>query len=589
MQSSASEKRPSLRQLLLLVAPSFKRYRLRISLGLMALIIVDILQLLIPRILKQGIDSISTKAETTNLAQLAIFIICIACTVIILRFCWRYMILGFSRILECTIRNSIFSHILQMDATFFEKNSTGKLMAHSSNDLSAVQMAFGMGTVAAVDSSVMLTVAIAFMLSINVKLTILALVPLPLLAISTKILAGQLHTRFETVQEQFSHLTEFSRSAISSIWLVKAYTMEDLQTNQFDALGKEYVRANLKVGVINGLLQPLSTLVGNLGILSIFFFGGRMVIQEVISLGDFVAFITYLYMLIWPMMAIGWVTNLAQRGLTSLQRIRLLMEQKSMMLDGPEKASRETKGARIELCDLSFTYPNASQPALHHINLTFLEKTYGLTGRTGCGKTSLCRILCRLYPVEDGMYLHNEIDVNRQGLNELREQISYVSQESTLFSDTVKNNIRFGNEEASEEEITEAARRADIHNNISELSNGYDTLIGEQGVKLSGGQRQRIALARALLTKRPILLIDDGLSAVDVETEHQIFSRLREGENKTIIIISNRIKLLSMTDEIIILDSGEIADRGSHQHLLRHNSLYQSMAKKQQEQREEKL
>ena len=256
-----------------------------------------------------------------GLFRLGLMILGIAAVVVVLRFAWRYLIIGFSRLLEQAIRNRIFSHILKMDAVFFERRTTGDLMAHSSNDLAAVQMACGMGLVAAVDSVVMCVAAIGFMIAIHPLLTLLALLPMPLLALATRILSSKLHRRFTTVQELFSELTEFSRTNLISIGLIKAYTMEDFQTDRFDRLGRQYLKSNLKVASIQGLISPIATLFGSMGMLMVLYFGGTLVIKEIITLGDFVAFITYLYMLIWPMMAIGWVANLVQRGLTSLGRI----------------------------------------------------------------------------------------------------------------------------------------------------------------------------------------------------------------------------------------------------------------------------
>jgi len=583
MQITEEKDKPSIGRLLKIVGPFFSKHKLRIAGGLIALITVDFLQLMIPRILQRGIDGLTSGSlQQINLLHLGLLVIAIAFTVAVLRFCWRYMIIGFSRMLECSIRNRVFSHILKMDAAFFEKNSTGKLMAHSSNDLSAIQMAFGMGTVAAVDSTVMLTAAVGFMLFINVKLTLLALVPMPFLAISTRILSGKLHHRFETVQEQFSHLTEFSRSTISSIRLVKAYTMEELQISRFDQLGQKYVKANLRVAIINGLMHPTSTLVGNLGMLLVFFFGGQMVIKGKISLGDFVAFITYLHMLIWPMMAIGWVANLVQRGITSLSRIDKLFQQHSILVNGANEEHATLPEPTIAFNNLDFTYPTGTEPTLNKINLSFTKGIYGITGRTGSGKSTLCKLICRLYPVPENTLLLGNIDVHKLSLSTTRKMISYVSQEPVLFSDSIANNILIGSETADTRQIENAAKKAAIHDEIIALPEGYQTVIGERGIKLSGGQRQRLALARALLAKRPILLIDDGLSAVDIETEHQIFSNLREHiESGLTIVVSNRVKILSMTDEIIVLHDGKIEDQGNHAQLLATNTLYQSMAKKQ--------
>lgn len=570
-----------LRELLL---PTFRSNRLRLAAGFSALILVDLLQLSIPRIIKHAVDGLETMTiTTTGLLQLGGLILIIASLVVVLRFTWRYLIIGFSRFLERAIRNRIFSHILKMDMPFFEKHSTGDLMAHSSNDLAAVQMACGMGMVAAIDALVMSLAAIGFMVAIHPGLTLLALLPMPLLAISTRILSGKLHKRFATVQEQFSALTEFSRSTLISVGLIKAYTMENFQTERFDVLGKEYVRSNLRVAAIQGLISPLATLIGSIGMLMVLFFGGRLVITNAITLGDFVAFITYLYMLIWPMMAIGWVANLVQRGLTSLGRIYDLVNSRSVLPDPvlPSEPEMFNKPG-FELNNLTFSYSSQSSPVLDNLTLSLGPGIHGITGRTGSGKSTLCKLLARLYPLEDGTLFFGGTDVNQLPLQFIRSHIGYVGQEPVLFSDTIAANIALGRADASREEIIQAAVNAAIHEDILELKDGYDTLTGERGVKLSGGQRQRLALARALLCDRPVLIIDDGLSAVDVATEHEVFAGLRRHfEGKTVLIVSNRIKLLSMTDRIIILADGCIESEGNHEQLLEENLLYQSMFLKQ--------
>lgn len=567
-----------------LLLPTFRRYRWRLLAGFGSLLFVDFLQLIIPRILKRGVDSLANKtAVSADLFHLGVVILSIGIFVVILRFLWRYLIIGFSRLLEQVIRDRIFAHTLTMDAPFFEKHTTGDLMAHSSNDLSAVQMACGMGMVAAVDALVMSIAAIGFMATIHPTLTVLALMPMPFLAVSTRFLSAKLHRRFTTVQEQFSLLTEFTRSTLISVGLIKAYTMEPFQTERFDKLGRKYVTSNLKVAAIQGLISPLATLVGSFGMLMVLYFGGQLVITKAISLGDFVAFISYLYMLIWPMMAIGWVANLVQRGLTSLRRIYSLVTSAPELPD-PELASdiklASEPNFRIE--NLNFRYSSATSPALQGINLSITPGIYGITGRTGSGKSTICKILARIYPVPDGTIFFRNHDVNSLPLDLVRQQLAYVSQEPILFSDTISANISLGLPQASQNDIIAAAQQAAIHDDIVELPGGYNTRIGERGVKLSGGQRQRLALARALLCNRPILVIDDGLSAVDVATEHEIFNSLKQHfQGKTVIVVSNRIKLLSMTDHIIILDEGEIVAEGRHSDLLLTNSLYRAMYAKQ--------
>lgn len=590
-EEKPSSRRVPFSELRELLLPAYRNHRGRLAAGFTALILVDLLQLTIPRFIKQGVDGLSDMTiSTAGLLRLGGIILLIAGAVVVLRFAWRYLIIGFSRLLERGIRNRIFAHILKMDAPFFEKHTTGDLMAHSSNDLGAVQMACGMGMVAAVDALVMSLAAIGFMIAIHPVLTLLALLPLPILAVSTRILSGKLHKRFATVQELFSSMTEFSRSTLISIGLIKAYTMEDFQTDRFGRLGKKYVRGNLRVAAIQGLISPLATLIGSLGMLMVLYFGGRLVIGKTITLGDFVAFITYLYMLIWPMMAIGWVANLVQRGLTSLGRIHDLVTSRTT-LPNPVLPIEPTMFSRpgFELKNLTFQYASSTAPALKNLTLSFGPGIHGVTGRTGSGKSTLCKILARLYPIKDGTLFFGETDVNQLPLEFIRAHIGYVGQEPILFSDTIAANIALGRADADRDEIIEAAVNAAVHEDILALKDGYDTLTGERGVKLSGGQRQRLALARALLCNRPVLIIDDGLSAVDVATEHEVFAGLkRHFAGKTVLIVSNRIKLLSMTDRIIILADGSVESEGNHEQLLQENSLYQSMFTKQMTQDGEK-
>ncbi len=568
-------------QIRALLGPTYRKHRWRLLAGFIALLAVDFLQLLIPRIIRRAVDSLQTAGISSHeLLTPAALIVSIAAGVVVLRFTWRYLIIGFSRLLERDIRNRIFTHLLTMDGPFFEKRTTGDLMAHSSNDIAAIQMACGMGMVAAVDALVMLLAAIGFMTAIHPALTLMALLPMPILAISTRILSGKLHRRFSAVQERFAMLTELSRSTLISIGLIKSYTMERFQTKQFDRLGKKYVKDNLRVAAIQGLISPVATLVGNIGMLVVLFLGGRFVIQGKISLGDFVAFITYLYMLIWPVMAVGWVANLVQRGATSLGRIHGLVTSVSRLHDPETGPEPDQPGFRLR--NLTFSYPSSPRPVLNNLSLNLDPGIHGITGRTGCGKTTLCKLLTRLYPVKDGQLFFAGHDVNQYPLLQVRSRISYVAQEPVLFSRSIAENIRLGRPGASRQDVEEAAKKAAIHQDILTFEKGYETMIGERGIKLSGGQRQRLAMARALLADREILLIDDGLSAVDVTTEEELFHGLKHFfAGKVVIVISNRTKLLSMTDRIIILADGSVEAEGNHTELLRANDLYRSMYYKQ--------
>lgn len=554
------------------------------------MIFVDFLQLSIPLLVKRAIDSLSAPApNVTYLIKLGGAIVAIALSVVVLRFIWRVLIIGFSRYLERALRNRIFSHVLAMDQHFFSRRSTGDIMAHGSNDLAAVQMACGMGMVAAVDALVLSVAAIGFMIHIHPTLTLFALLPLPFLALITRFLSARLHHRFNHVQEQFAYLTEFARSALVSVNLIKAYTNEKSQVDAFDRLGRRYVHANIRVALIHGLLFPASTLIGNIGLLIVLVFGGRLVIEQAITIGDFAAFTTYLQMLIWPMMAVGWVANLTQRGITALRRIHNLVTTRPILTESCGSDQEQGAGNGFKAVGLNFSYPGSSTRQLENINFEVQSGIIGIAGKTGSGKTTLCKLLVRLYPVEDGQLFYGGIDVNRLPIDQIRSDIGYVGQEPVLFSDSIRTNIALSNSDMPAEAVVHAARNSDIHQEIGEFTKGYDTIIGERGITLSGGQRQRISLARALVADRPVLVIDDGLSAVDTATENHIISGLREQlQAKTVFIVSNRIKLLSMTDRILVFDNGRLDDDGRHEELVERNSFYQAMHLKQMQEQDER-
>ena len=581
MSSEAKEHIPpkTIRQTITFLGPFFRQYSLRLILGFTALLGVDFLQLLIPRFVKKAVDSLDKGTATeTTLLSIALYIFIIAVGIAICRFLWRYLVIGFSRLLERDLRDWMMSHLLTLDARFFKRHPVGEIMALSSNDLAAVQLACGMGLIAFVDAVVMTIAALSFMAYISPTLMLIAVAPMPVLAFATRLLSSRLHTRFKKVQEQFSEMTEFARSTISSIHLVKAYTQEAYQSKQFGRMGEEYVRDNLKVAVVQGVLFPFSGLVANCSLLLILFFGGRLTMQGVITIGDFIAFISYLFMLTWPMMAIGWVANLFQRGATSLGRIQQIMESKPALLDIPATGLSLPGAEKITLNHLSFAYPDQQEKILNDLDIQIAPGLTGIVGKTGSGKTTLCNILTRLYPVADGTFFLGDRDVNTLSLSEVRGSIAYVPQETTLFSDTIQFNISLGREDASLAHIQEVARAAAVHDEIMAIEGGYQARIGEKGVKLSGGQRQRIALARALILDRPIIIIDDGLSAVDMKTEHTIIRSIAPYlKDKICIIISHRVAPLVEAREILVMDEGSVVARGTHTDLLKINEFYRTI------------
>lgn len=563
-----------------LIGPIFKRCRGRITAGVLALLAVDLCQLVIPRIIKWAIDGL--KNHTVDGGQLrnyAALIMLLALTVAALRFLWRYFILGFSRLLEQDIRDALFHHLLSLDSAFFQRRAPGALIALATNDLTSVQMACGMGLIAAVDALLMSFAAISCMAYINPHLTLLAVLPFPVLAITTRFLASRLHRHFKRVQEQFSLLTEEARGAINNIRLLKIYTREAAQCAQFDTIGRGYIKHSLKVAKIQGVLFPASGFIANISLLIIVFFGGRMVISGTISIGGFVAFISYLFMLTWPMMALGWVSNLFQRGLTSLARIQEVMDERPLLRPVAAGAGRKIgKPDIISLRNLTFTYPGRDKPRLRGINLDIRPGLLGIVGRTGSGKSTLCALLARLYPVKQGQLFINNQDINDIELNACRRLLSFVPQSAALFSTTIAGNIAFGAPETGMEEIEAAARAAAVHHEIMAFPHGYETEIGERGVRLSGGQRQRIALARALLLKAPILLIDDALAAVDAGAEDRIMGHiLTYARENMVIMVTNRLSPLRQARQIAVLDNGRLTALGRHRELIAASEIYREI------------
>ena len=567
-----------------LLAPYFRSNGLQVAAGFLALIVVDLFNLTIPRVIKWAVDSLQNGTATPgSLAKNGLTVIGIAIAIATFRYFWRRLILGFSRILETGLRNRMFAHVLTLDKAFFQRTTAGEIMALATNDLSAVQLASGMGLVAFFDAVFMGVAAFAFMAYIDPWLTLVAVAPMPILAITTRVLSSRLHHRFKKVQEQFSMLTEFARSTFSSIRLFKAYGQEEAQSKRFEKMGQTYVRDNLRLAAVYGALFPISAFMGNIGMLLVLLYGGRLTVTGRITAGDFVAFINYLFLMIWPMMAMGWVADLFQRGATSLSRIEELLDEKPCLGDPPNPLPGVIKRGEIAIRNLSFYYPGQNEPALDAINLDIAPGAFiGVVGRIGSGKTTLCHLLARLYPVEDKTLLYDGADVNAIPIAEVRRAIAYVPQDVVLFSETIAFNISLGNPAATQGEIEEAARAASIHEEIAAMKEGYGTMIGERGVKLSGGQRQRIAIARALLLDRPIIIIDDALSAVDMETEHAILSSIASYlKGRTCVVVSHRVAPLADAHEIIVMDSGRIVARGPHEQLLTRSGFYATIYRQQ--------
>lgn len=562
------------------------KYRGRILVGFVSLLIVDGATLIVPLIIREAINRLASGEG--GLLISGVYIICLAIVAMIFRFLWRYFLIGSARQIERELRGNLYSHLLRLSASFYNERKTGDLMAHATNDIEAVSRACGFGVLTVADPLFMIPVALGIMLAINPRLTLYAIIPLPILTVFMLAFGRMIHHRFEIVQEAFSGLMEKVRENVAGINVVKTFVQEEGTKRNFAEINSAFVDKNMALVRVIGLFHPLITLLGGATMAIVLWVGGIGVITGSISLGDFVAFNQYLTMLIWPMISLGWAVNVVQRGRASLERINRLLASSPQIVTLPKPES--PKSSRIEIENLTFSYPsrNADIPAISNINLSIEEgTTLGIVGLTGAGKSSLVRVIPRIFDPPPGTVHIGGKDVRQVDLARLRQMIGFVPQDPFLFSASIRENIAFGNPSASKEQIESAAQLAGVHDEIIAFNEGYEARVGERGIALSGGQKQRVAIARALLINASILIFDDPLSAVDAERETFILRNLREFfQGRTTIVIAHRLSAVMHSDWIIVLDKGQIAERGTHAQLLAKQGIYSRIWTLQQAEKE---
>jgi ATP-binding cassette subfamily B protein len=565
--------------------PYVYRYRRQVWIGLVCVVVTTAIQLLSPWILKHAIDDLNAGVTRQKLAVYAALLLGVASLGGLFRFLMRRILIGASRDIEYDVRNAFFSRLQQLPLGYYQAHRTGDLMSRATNDLNAVRMMIGPAVMYSANTILVFVVAIILMLSIDARLTLLALLPLPLVSVSVRYFGRAIHTRFEAIQAQLSDLSAVVQEALAGVRVVQAYVQERHEVERFRSANAEYVRRNRRLIVLQGLFFPSMTLFLGFGSLLVLWLGSREVIRGRITLGEFVAFNAYLVMLSWPMIAFGWVTNILQRGMASWNRMLEIINAAPEISDAAvTEAGRQARLAgRIELRRLSFTFPSSDRPALHDLSLTIeAGETAAFVGPTGSGKSALVSLLPRLYEPPIGTVFLDGVDVREIPLVRLRQAIAVVPQEPFLFSDTIAENIAFGVEHPDAARMHEAAAVARLDKDVEAFPRGYETLVGERGITLSGGQKQRTALARALMTDPRILILDDALSAVDTYTEEEILGRLRGVmRQRTSIIVAHRISTVRDADRIFVLDGGRIVERGTHDELVGKGGLYARMYRKQ--------
>jgi ATP-binding cassette subfamily B multidrug efflux pump len=578
--------------------PYLRKYRLTFWIGALCVLCNNGVWILFPLVIRRAIDDLNLGVTRHKLFTYSALLLAVAATKAIFQFLTRWILIGVSREVEFDLRNDLFTHLERLSYSFYQRTRTGDIMARATNDLNAVRMLAGPGIMYSANTVVFTAGALAFMLSISPRLTLFAFLPLPVVSIVVQYFGRKIHERFERIQAMFSNISAKAQENFSGARLIRAYVQEQAEIESFERENTEYIARSLKLVRLMGMLWPtLETLLG-VAVVIVLWIGGREVVLHRISVGSFVAFNTYMVQLTWPIISLGWVINIFQRGTASMGRIQNMLSEQPEVTDAAVPATGAPTEVRgdIEFRNLSFHYGDTlvaaergmghvhgDEAVLKNINLRVPEGTsLAIVGPTGSGKSTLVSLIPRIYDAAEATVLIDGRPIREFPLEVLRSNIGFVPQETFLFSDTIRENIAFGAEHATDAEIRRAAEAANIADEFEGFPDGYNTVVGERGLTLSGGQKQRTAIARALIRSPRILVLDDALASVDTQTEDRILNHLREiMRGRTTIFISHRVSTVRNADRIAVLHDGEIVEYGTHEELIERNGYYTGLYNKQ--------